>query len=235
MSGPVRTIADDRDAWERQPSESSKAFAAFCSYRDLGPARSHARVADEIGRHRNQISGWASKHQWMVRVDAYDADQEHRRRAETEGARQRMVERHAQQASAALKAAMTPVVKFLERLRDKPEELDDAETSNLAEMSIKFLRSVSSLQGSERVARGLPATSTEVVGDPERPLVARRPPRSDLSKLTVPELEVYLWLLEKCEGVEPEETTLQGVVEAALDPSSRWRHSVPEVDEEVED
>jgi hypothetical protein len=239
MSGPVRTIADDRDAWERQPGESTKAFAAFCSYRDFGPARSHLRVADEVGRHRTQIGGWSTKFQWMIRVDAYDADQEQRARVATERARTRMVEKHASQASAALNAAMAPVVKFLQRLRDRPEELDEAETKDLAEMSIKFLRSVTPLQQAERVARGLPATSTEIVGDPERPLVARRQPVHDLSKLSVPELEVFAWLLEKVEGNEegdePEYTTLQEVVEAALDPSSRWRHSVPEVDEEVED
>lgn len=200
MSAPVRPIAADRDAWDKQPGESTKAYAAFVAYRDLGSERSHARVAGAISRARSQISGWASTWQWSHRVDAWEQQEEQRRREITRDARDRMTERHATQASAAQQAAMGPVIKFLERLRDKPQELDDAETKDLADLALKSLRSLGHLQAAERIARGLPGTSTEIVGDPARPLVQRGAPHPDLSRLSILELEVLDWLHCKAAG-----------------------------------
>src|SRR5438445_12291331 len=70
-------LTDDRDLWERQPAESSKAFAAFCRYRDLGPAdRSTAKVAQKLGRSKTLIDRWSSRWSWVKRVEAWDAEQE---------------------------------------------------------------------------------------------------------------------------------------------------------------
>jgi hypothetical protein len=76
-SPPERTVP-----WERQASESAKAFAAFSAYRDLPPSQ---RSFDEAGRrvYRSQrgrkrgatgrIREWAREHKWASRAAAWDA------------------------------------------------------------------------------------------------------------------------------------------------------------------
>jgi len=38
------------EAWDRQPGETAKAYAAFGLYRDLGPSRSAAKVREKYGK-----------------------------------------------------------------------------------------------------------------------------------------------------------------------------------------
>ncbi len=58
--------------WDRQRYESSKAFAAFSSYLDLGPSRSSERVAKEYGKSRALIQRWCTRYHWVERARAYD-------------------------------------------------------------------------------------------------------------------------------------------------------------------
>lgn len=77
--------------WERHPSESPQAYAAFCIYRDLGLRRSLAATAgfyfletgdDTHGRtgvtpsRRRQLARWSSEHRWVDRVTAWDEEQD---------------------------------------------------------------------------------------------------------------------------------------------------------------
>lgn len=64
--------------WERQEGESSKAFAAFSTYRDFGPNRSlksaaelHYGIAGSASKLR-QFQTWSSRFDWVSRCEAYD-------------------------------------------------------------------------------------------------------------------------------------------------------------------
>jgi hypothetical protein len=59
--------------FERQRRESSKAFAAFQAYLELGEERSHALVAKQIGISRRMIHKWSKKYGWMERIAGRDA------------------------------------------------------------------------------------------------------------------------------------------------------------------
>jgi len=62
-------------AFEPQPKESSKAFAAFKCYRDAGPQRSLVRACESYyGSTANlaQIKVWSSKFDWVARARSYD-------------------------------------------------------------------------------------------------------------------------------------------------------------------
>jgi hypothetical protein len=59
--------------FERQRRESSKAFAAFQAYLELGEERSHALVAKQIGISRRMIHKWSKKYGWMDRIAGRDA------------------------------------------------------------------------------------------------------------------------------------------------------------------
>lgn len=79
----------EREAWERQPSESRKAYTAFCIYRDLGPReRSLIETArryylDRTRKRPVQVGVWSSKYNWVSRCKAYDEfiDEQRRQQA----------------------------------------------------------------------------------------------------------------------------------------------------------
>ncbi len=59
--------------FDRQRRESSKAFAAFQAYLELGLERSHAMVAEKLGVSRRLIHEWSKKYGWMERIAGRDA------------------------------------------------------------------------------------------------------------------------------------------------------------------
>lgn len=205
-----RPLAKDRAPWERQSNESAKAFAAFITYLDLGKERSYARVAEDLGRNLSLIADWGVKYQWTVRVAAHEADVERRRREQTEAERERMLEAHAREVAAARRAVMEPIHALLKRLRDSSEaDYQSLDDQGLSELVTKAVRSLAQLQQAERLARGLPATSTEIVGDPARPLHTRGSPQTpDLSRLSIEQLEIMDWLYAEIAGTDESERSI---------------------------
>lgn len=63
-------------AWEKQEGEGTRAYEAFALYRDLGPARSLTKVAQELSKSRTLIARWSSTHDWVSRVEALEARDE---------------------------------------------------------------------------------------------------------------------------------------------------------------
>ncbi len=60
-------------AFEQQPRESDKAFAAFSMYLSMGPERSLAKTATKLGRSKVLMEKWSSKFEWPARVAAYNS------------------------------------------------------------------------------------------------------------------------------------------------------------------
>lgn len=58
-------------AFEQQPKESAKAFAAFSIYLDLGPERSLETVRQKCGKSSRLIQRWSSRWRWAERVEAH--------------------------------------------------------------------------------------------------------------------------------------------------------------------
>ena len=67
-------------AFEQQPRESDKAFAAFKVYLELGPQRSLAVAAKKLGKSKNMLEQWSRKFDWVARVQAYNAQLAQRER-----------------------------------------------------------------------------------------------------------------------------------------------------------
>ncbi len=141
--------------WEQLPEESSKAYAAFCVFRDLGPRRSVEEASrvyhrkkpqdgnkPETERHgaSGQIRRWAERWNWSGRARAWDQELERVQRNQQVKAVAEMADRHA-------KEAMMLQNKAVERLRQlRPEELGPRET-------LSYLVEAAKL---ERLARGEP-------------------------------------------------------------------------------
>jgi len=60
--------------YHRFPCETSRAFAAFGVYRDLGEKRSIRRTAAACGTVASQVQKWAQRHQWSARARIFDAE-----------------------------------------------------------------------------------------------------------------------------------------------------------------
>jgi len=131
------------EIWERQPDEGSKAYAAFCVYRDLGPERSLDKALSEANKkptNRRHWSRWMEKYRWYERAQAYDDYIEEKKREKNEKAILDMADRHARLAMA-----------FLQRVAQRLQQIDPSELSP-ADMA-KWLDVATKL---ERLSRGEP-------------------------------------------------------------------------------
>jgi hypothetical protein len=72
-------------AFEQQPRESAKAFAAFNTYLNLGPERSLAAVAQKLRKSKTMLKRWSAKFDWVGRVDEHAAHLAKVERQATEG------------------------------------------------------------------------------------------------------------------------------------------------------
>jgi hypothetical protein len=64
---------DGIQPWDRQPDESSRAYQAFLTYRDMGPGRSVRAVARELGKSGTLIGKWSSDHDWVSRISSWES------------------------------------------------------------------------------------------------------------------------------------------------------------------
>jgi hypothetical protein len=109
--------------WERQTTESARAFAAFCAYRDLGPSRSIDRAytvtreRHQPGRAAGQWNAWSVEHRWVERAAAYDGHLDAQRRRIREARLRELEERR-------LEFELRNQVQ-LERRADRMDELAD--------------------------------------------------------------------------------------------------------------
>lgn len=67
---------DEPEPWERQLDESPQAFEAFAAYRDMGAARSNAKVSRLLCKSKALMDRWSSEHDWVKRVAAWDAEKD---------------------------------------------------------------------------------------------------------------------------------------------------------------
>lgn len=62
-----------KNRWDQQPKESSRAFASFIAYRDLGLRRSCNAVAHQLKLNPTSVLELCKRHNWQERVKAWDA------------------------------------------------------------------------------------------------------------------------------------------------------------------
>ena len=85
----------DAELWEQQPQETSEAWHAFRTFRDMGPSRNNPKVTVEIGKHISIVNEWSARWAWRDRVRAWNIHLD-RQAQETRGEIIReMRERHA--------------------------------------------------------------------------------------------------------------------------------------------
>lgn len=122
------------EPWERQQSETSKAYEAFCIYRDLGPSRSIAKVGERLGKNTVTLERWSSRNDWVKRSTAWDEEQDRIAREAQLGEIKKMRKRHADLANAML-------VKAARALQRIPEdEIKAGDVSRMVETASRLER-----------------------------------------------------------------------------------------------
>lgn len=134
-SEPTAHPAGDLLPWERQPTESTKAFEAFARYRDMDAGeRSLRKVAEALAKSGALISRWSAEHRWVDRVTAYDADVDRRWRASLIARRRRATDRHLGIAVAAQQKIAARIVGM------DAEKLTVTELTRLLDVAVRIER-----------------------------------------------------------------------------------------------
>jgi hypothetical protein len=127
---------------ERQPGESSKAWAAFAEYRDLLGDRSITRAWRKFTKREAGESGtwelWARKFRWVERAAAYDSHLDAKKRAVRERLLAELVERRADY-EIRVQDKLEKRVEKLEAILEKydPLPVTDIERSEEKEVTVK--------------------------------------------------------------------------------------------------
>lgn len=131
-------MAKQPDPWERREDESTKAFEAFCKYRDMGIQRSVRKVARELSKSETLMARWSTTYDWVDRAAAWDSEQDRIARQQQLEDIKKMRKRHAGLAN-------TMLLKAAEALQHlQPDEVKATDISRMVDIASRL----------ERISRG---------------------------------------------------------------------------------
>ena len=153
---------EERQEWDRQPVESSKAYAHFCLYRDMGPDRSLRKLAKDgkCTAKVRQLDRWSSRWRWVERCHKYDDHLLHQDRLRQEKERREMVSRHAKIAVLGQNLVVKGIEKLVADVEQGKRDLSASDASRLLDVAVKI----------ERLSRGEPTEISELGGSDEHPV-----------------------------------------------------------------
>lgn len=94
------------NAWEIQPGETSRMYAAFVVYRDMGKERTLQKVSERLAKSLPYIKDLSGRWAWGVRCIAWDMHLQREADAVKVRQREQMVDNHGQAAQALLHLAL---------------------------------------------------------------------------------------------------------------------------------
>jgi hypothetical protein len=147
---------EEKHDWDRQPGESSKAYAHFCLYRDMSVNRSLRQMEklDGCTSQLRQLMRWSSKWRWVERCQLYDDYNERQLRVQQEKERREMHKRHAKIAMLGQNILIKGMEELLAKVQNGQQNLAPTELARLMDVSVKI----------ERLARGESTDIQESVG-----------------------------------------------------------------------
>ena len=127
-------MAKQPDPWERQEDESTKAYEAFCIYRDMGIQRSLSKVAEQLQKSDTLMGRWSRTFDWVERAAQWDSEQDRVARQQQLDEIKKMRKRHATLAGAML-------MKAAAALKELPEdEIKATDISRMVDVASKLER-----------------------------------------------------------------------------------------------
>jgi hypothetical protein len=109
------------EAWDKLPKESSKAYALFCLYRDMGPDRSIAKVKRLSIEglsipSKTQLLEYSGKYNWVSRAAAWDLAMQKHKELAMKNAIEELARRQVERGTALAEEGM----KYLRKPKRKP-------------------------------------------------------------------------------------------------------------------
>jgi len=153
--------------WERMLGESSKAYARFCAYREMGPERSLSKLRQshegEEGWSRRALEDLSERWRWHSRAAAWDDEQDRVRRLAQAQAAAEMAERQARDGADMQRLARGAMAKWV---KTDPETGQLVLATNLSPADVARLYRLGF--DIERTARGEPTVVTDERSSPIR-------------------------------------------------------------------
>jgi Mn-dependent DtxR family transcriptional regulator len=176
MEMEINSNVADRKPWERLPSESHVAFAAFKLYRDMKPPRNKQDIAEKIGKSIKWVNDKAKKWNWEKRVEAYDDYMDQLELESRKEEIKEMIQRHIQQAILFQKVLLLPAESFLERLSNN-EDFCQLSIEKHFDKVIDAAQVLNKIIDIERKSLGEPneITKTDVTSN-HKPITVTLPP-----------------------------------------------------------
>jgi hypothetical protein len=134
------------ESWERLKGETSAAFAAFCTFRDVGPERNIRKAVDSVEKDeakREKRYGvwrnWSTQFHWRERAADYDRYIEKLKQAEL----RKTIEAQGEQHRAVTGKMLEVVKKKLDTMN--PQELTQGSVTEWVQTAIKAEREAAGL------------------------------------------------------------------------------------------
>lgn len=128
--------------WERRQDESTKAYEAFSTYRDMGRERSLSKVAEKLQKSDTLIGRWSRTYGWVERAAKWDDEQDRLEREIAQKEQQKAIKdmrkRHADLGQAMLIKAARALAKIPD------DEIKPQDISRMVDVASKL----------ERISRG---------------------------------------------------------------------------------
>jgi hypothetical protein len=145
--------------YEQQAGETTKAYDAFCVYRDMGCDRSFAKASKKIGKVASLLARWSVKYHWTERCAAYDTYMELQNRKLLEKARLDMTDRHIKLGTALQTIGVAKLTEWQRQIsawQANPSlplpDISPGDIAKLLDMGVKI----------ERLSRGEPTEQVDV-------------------------------------------------------------------------
>lgn len=173
-----------KQPWEQLPEESSRAFASFIAYRDMGLRRSYHALAQQINKNPSSVAELSKRHDWLERARAWDAFVDREIQKEQIEAVRIMKQRQIGLAIKAQEAAEKGLKRFIAQF----SEDKDGNVSPYATKPDGLSKLLDTGCRLERLNRDEPEQNIEFTQN------------SKLDNLSIEELEIYRNLVAKMEG-----------------------------------
>jgi len=156
---------DEKQPWDRLTGESSKAYAHFCLYRDMGVNRSIRQLPSVSGCTSvvRQLNRWSSRWRWVERSQCYDDHLQYQDRLRQEKDRKDMLTPHGKIAVLGQNLVVKGIEKLLADVEQGKRDLSASDASRLLDVAVKI----------ERLSRGEPTEISELGGSDEHPVRVR--------------------------------------------------------------
>ena len=128
--------------WDRRQDESSKAYEAFCIYRDMGIQRSLSKVAEKLQKSATLINRWSREKNWVKRAEAWDDEQERIEREAAQKEQAKAIREMRKRHSDLAQAMLIKSARALARIPD--DEIKAGDVSRMVDIASKL----------ERISRG---------------------------------------------------------------------------------